>query len=46
MLDVLFLVVFACGAVYLAMHVRSRRAEKALAEARKSERRFRDLAAD
>ena len=43
MLDVLFLVVFACGVVYLAMHVRSRRAEKALAEAKKSERRFRDL---
>jgi len=42
-LDVLFLVVFACGVVYLAMHVRSRRAEKALAEAKKSERRFRDL---
>jgi len=42
-LDVLFLVVFACGVVYLAMHMRSRRAAQALAEARKSERRFRDL---
>jgi diguanylate cyclase (GGDEF)-like protein/PAS domain S-box-containing protein len=42
-LDVLFLVVFACGVVYIAMHVRSRRAAQALAEARKSERRFRDL---
>jgi PAS domain-containing protein len=36
-------VVFACGVVYLAMHLRSRRAAQALAEARKSERRFRDL---
>ena len=43
MLDVLFLVVLACGVVYLAMHVRSRRAAQALAEAKKSERRFRDL---
>src|ERR1044071_7307897 len=42
-LDVLFLVVLACGVVYLAMHVRSRRAAQALAEAKKSERRFRDL---
>ena len=43
MLDVLFLVVLACGVVYLAMHLRSRRSAQALAEARKSERRFRDL---
>jgi diguanylate cyclase (GGDEF)-like protein/PAS domain S-box-containing protein len=41
--DVLFLVVFACGVVYLAMHLRSRRAARALAEVRRSERRFRDL---
>ena len=43
MLDVLFLVVLACGVVYLAMHLRSRRAAQALSEAKKSERRFRDL---
>ncbi|HEV8109465.1 MAG TPA: EAL domain-containing protein [Burkholderiales bacterium] len=42
-MDVLFLVVFACGVVYLAMHLRSRRAARALAEVRRSERRFRDL---
>jgi diguanylate cyclase (GGDEF)-like protein/PAS domain S-box-containing protein len=36
-------VVFACGVVYLAMHLRSRRAARALAEVRRSERRFRDL---
>jgi diguanylate cyclase (GGDEF)-like protein/PAS domain S-box-containing protein len=42
-LDVLFLVVFACGVVYLAMHLRARRLSKDLQETRKSERRFRDL---
>jgi diguanylate cyclase (GGDEF)-like protein/PAS domain S-box-containing protein len=42
-LDVLLLVVIACGAVYVAMRARARRVARALEEAKKSERRFRDL---
>jgi len=42
-LDVLLPVVLACGVVYLAMHLRARRVSKELAEAKGSERRFRDL---
>jgi diguanylate cyclase (GGDEF)-like protein/PAS domain S-box-containing protein len=42
-LDLLLLVVFACGGVYLLMHLRGRRLARSLEEARKSERRFRDL---
>ncbi|OGA74405.1 MAG: hypothetical protein A3G81_14285 [Betaproteobacteria bacterium RIFCSPLOWO2_12_FULL_65_14] len=41
--DVLLLVVFWCGVVYLVMHLLARRTRKQLAEAQKSERRFRDL---
>ena len=43
MLDLLLLVLFACGGVYLLMHLRVRRLARSLDEARKSERRFRDL---
>ena len=43
MLDVLALVVFACGVVYLAMHIQARRVSRALQEAKAGERRFRDL---
>ena len=43
MQDVLLLIVFWCGVVYLAMHLLSRRTRGQLAEARKSEQRFRDL---
>ena len=43
MLDALLLVVFSCGVVYLAMHLRSRRVAKELEQAKKSELRFRDL---
>ena len=43
MLDVLLIVIFACGGVYLAMHFYMRRVSKDLGETRKSEQRFRDL---
>jgi diguanylate cyclase (GGDEF)-like protein/PAS domain S-box-containing protein len=43
--DVLLLVVFWCGVVYLVMHLLARRARAQLAEVKKSESRFRDLTA-
>jgi diguanylate cyclase (GGDEF)-like protein/PAS domain S-box-containing protein len=42
-LDALLLAVFAAGAVYVAMHLRSRRMARALHEARAGEQRFRGL---
>jgi diguanylate cyclase (GGDEF)-like protein/PAS domain S-box-containing protein len=42
-LDVLVPVVLSCGVVYLAMHLRARSLSKDLREAKKGERRFRDL---
>jgi len=41
--DVLLLVAFWCGVVYLVMHLLSRKRERALDEARASEARFRSL---
>ncbi len=43
MQDLLLIVVFWCGIVYLAMHLLARRTRRQLAEAKKSEQRFRDL---
>ena len=43
MSDVLLLVGFWCGVVYLVMHLLSRKRERALAEARAAEARFRSL---
>jgi len=43
MLDVLLLVVFWCGVVYLAMHLLGRRTQRELEAARAAERRFRGL---
>ena len=43
MQDVLLLIVFWCGVVYLVMHLLARRTVRELQETRKSERRFRDL---
>jgi len=41
--DVLLLIIFWCGVVYLVMHLLARRSVRELNEARKNERRFRDL---
>ena len=41
--DVLMLVAFTGGVVYLVMHLLSRRRERQLAEARDGEARFRSL---
>jgi diguanylate cyclase (GGDEF)-like protein/PAS domain S-box-containing protein len=41
--DVLLLIIFWCGVVYLGMHLLSRRREKELAAARVAETRFRGL---
>ncbi|TAK83422.1 MAG: EAL domain-containing protein [Betaproteobacteria bacterium] len=43
MQDVLLLVVFWCGVVYLVMHLLARRTRKQLEEAAKNAQRFRDL---
>jgi diguanylate cyclase (GGDEF)-like protein/PAS domain S-box-containing protein len=42
-LDALVLAALACGAVYLAMHLRARRAHRLLREAQAEAQRFRDL---
>jgi diguanylate cyclase (GGDEF)-like protein/PAS domain S-box-containing protein len=41
--DVLLLIVFWCGVVYLVMHLLARRTVRELQEVRKGEQRFRDL---
>jgi diguanylate cyclase (GGDEF)-like protein/PAS domain S-box-containing protein len=41
--DVLLLIVFWCGVVYLVMHLLARRTQRELREAKKSEQRFRGL---
>ena len=43
MQDVLLLIIFWCGVVYLAMHLLARRTQRELAEAKKSVERFRGL---
>jgi diguanylate cyclase (GGDEF)-like protein/PAS domain S-box-containing protein len=43
MQDVLLLIIFWCGVVYLVMHLLARRTQRELAEAKKSEERFRGL---
>ena len=43
MQDVLLLIVFWCGVVYLLSHLLARRHLRELREAKKSEQRFRDL---